>query len=289
MAADSELGIYLEEIRKLPLLTPERERQLADRIIAGDKHARDEMIRCNLRLVVSVARQFTHRGLSLADLIAEGNVGLIRAVEMFDPKFQTRFSTYATWWIRQAIRKAISTTAQSIRIPTYIHAKLGEMNDAAARFKNGNGRAPNSGELATEMGTTKRQTALVEQAQRTRRVTLQANDQSGAKTSAHEIIIDSNCQPPESQMETAEAISMIRHYVKYLTEREASIMTWRHGLDGNPPCTLDQIAKRIALTRERVRQIENQAMGKLHRMMHDRQYMVEQPTHRVRGAMRKMA
>jgi RNA polymerase primary sigma factor len=289
MAADSELGIYLEEIRKLPLLTAEQEKHLAGKVMAGDKAARDEMIRCNLRLVVSVARQFVHRGLSIADLIAEGNVGLIRAVEMFDPKFKTRFSTYATWWIRQAIRKAISTTGQSIRIPIYLHARISEMRDVKAQIQNGTGRAPDTAELANQMGTTPRQTALAEQAHRTRRVTLQASDSLDNKTSPREMIVDSNCLPPESQMETAEAISMIRHYVRYLTEREASIVTWRHGLDGNPPCTLDQIAVRVALTRERVRQIEVQAMTKLHRMMRDRQYMVEQPTRRVRGAMRKMA
>ena len=288
MAADMELGVYLEEIRKLPLLTPEREKELAVQILAGDQSARDEMIRSNLRLVVSVARRFTHRGLSLADLIAEGNVGLIRAVEMFKPKFQTRFSTYATWWIRQAIRKAISTTAQPIRIPTYMQTKIGEMNEATSRFKNGNGRTPDSTELADEMGATKRQTALVELAHRTRRVALQTDGPTKAKNSAHEVIVDSKCQSPGAEMETAETISLIRHYVRYLSEREASIVTWRHGLDGNPPCTLDQIAKRVDLTRERVRQIENQAMTKLHRLMHDRQYMLEEPNRRVRGAMRKM-
>jgi RNA polymerase primary sigma factor len=247
------------------------------------------MIRSNLRLVVSVARRFTHRGLSLADLIAEGNVGLIRAVEMFDPKYQTRFSTYATWWIRQSIRKAISTTSQPIRIPIYIQAKLSEMKQAASRFKNGNGRTPNSTELAGEMGATERQTALVERAGRARRVALQPDEQTQAKTSPHDVIVDSKCPVPGAEMETAETVSMIRHYVRYLSEREASIVTWRHGLDGNPPCTLDQIAKRVALTRERVRQIENQAMVKLHHMMHDRQYMLEESNRPVRGAMRKMA
>jgi RNA polymerase primary sigma factor len=288
MASDSELGVYLEEISKLPLLTPEREKELAALIFAGDQAARDEMIRSNLRLVVSVARRFSHRGLSLADMIAEGNVGLIRAVEMFNPKFQTRFSTYATWWIRQAIRKAISTTARPIRIPIYMQAKLGEMNEAAARFKNRKGRAPDHKELADAMGTTKRQTALVEQANRTRRINLRADGPDKSKTSVHEVIVDSKCPSPGAEMETAETISLIRHFVRYLSEREASILTWRHGLDGNPPCTLDQIARRVDLTRERVRQIENQATTKLHHLMHDREYMLEEPNRRVRGAMRKM-
>jgi RNA polymerase primary sigma factor len=289
MAASSELDIYLAEIRKLPLLTPERERQLAEGVVRGDKAARDELIRCNLRLVVSVARQFTRRGLSLVDIIAEGNVGLIRAVELFDPTFQTRFSTYATWWIRQAIRKAISTTTHSVRVPIYMNAKIRAMHDATARFQNGNGRRPDSAELAAEMGTTQRQTELFEKASRTRRVSLQASDPTGNKASAGELIVDANSQPPESQMEAAEVISMIRHYVRYLNEREASIVTWRHGLDGNPACTLGQIAARVALTRERVRQIELQAMRKLHLIMNDRQYMLEEPTTRVRGALRKMA
>ena len=289
MAADVELGIYLEEIRRAPLLTPEREKELAIKILAGDQAARDEMIRSNLRLVVSVARRFTHRGLSLADLIAEGNVGLIRAVEMFNPKFRTRFSTYATWWIRQAIRKAISATAAPIRIPTYMRAKLGEMNEAASRFRNGNGRSPNSRELAGEMGATERQTALLELAHRTRRIALPTDEPTKAANSACDVIVDSRCSSPGAEMETAEAISLIRRYVRYLSEREASIITWRHGLDGNPPCTLDQVARRVALTRERVRQIENQALAKLYRLMHDRQYMLEESNCLSRGALRKMA
>lgn len=289
MAIDHELGIYLGEIRQLPLLSAERERLLAGRVHAGDTAARDEMIRCNLRLVVSIARQFANRGLPLADLIADGNVGLIRAVEMFDPAFKTRFSTYATWWIRQAIRKAISNTAHSIRMPSYIHVRLGEMKDATARFEEGNGRLPNSAELAKAMGTTKRQTALVEQAGRTRRIALhQPNEERGSHP-IQDVLVDSSGQAPGFQMERAEAVSLIRHCVQYLTARESAIITWRHGLDGNRPCTLDQIAKRVDLTRERIRQIETHAMAKLHRLMHDRQYMLEQPTRQIRGTLRKMA
>jgi RNA polymerase primary sigma factor len=258
----STLETYLRDINQTPLLTPEEEKELAYRIEEGDSEARDLMVRANLRLVVSIARTCTGQGLSLQDLIEEGNLGLLRAAEGFDPSMNTRFSTYASYWIRQSMKRALVNTGKMIRIPSYMVELLNKWRRATAKLHDELGRPPSTEEVGRSLGLPKKQMAIIKKAIRVCTVTPQS-DHEDAGWSIDESVLDSRTKAPEHQLGEAEDRQRVLDLLDRLDQREATVLRMRYGLDNEAPSTLQGIGERLGLTRERVRQIENEALRKL--------------------------
>jgi RNA polymerase primary sigma factor len=285
MPKQEEISWYLTEIRKFPLLNARKEKSLALRIQRnGDEKARQEMIRCNLRLVVSIARKFMNRGVPLSDLIADGNIGLVRAVELFDPKKDVRFSTYAMWWIRQAIRRGMMLSARPIRVPVYMAQRISQLQGISRIQRNRFGDAEDKSELAGQMNTSLRSLALIERATHTMQ---NANTSSQEHPGLHlqDMLMDRRTPPPGQAMETVETIEIVQRLLGQLKEKESQIIQLRHGLCGKDPLTLEEIARQFGVTRERIRQIELVAIKKLGRMMQGREYMMHTPGVDVRGTL----
>jgi RNA polymerase primary sigma factor len=258
----SALETYLRDISQTPLLTPEEEKTLAYRIGDGDVEARDLMVRANLRLVVSIARTFTGQGLSLQDLIEEGNLGLLRATEGFDPSMNTRFSTYASYWIRQSMKRALVNTGKMIRIPSYMVELLNKWRRTAARLHDELGRTPTPEEIGRLLGLPKKQMAIIKRAIRVCTVTPQTDHEEDG-WSMDERILDSRTKTPELQLGEAEDRQRVLDLLDRLDQREATVLRMRYGLEDDAPTTLQEIGERLGLTRERVRQIESEALRKL--------------------------
>lgn len=263
---DSAIKLYLREIGQVKLLTPEEEVQLAARIKKGDKKAREHMIKANLRLVVKIARDYEGIGLPLLDLISEGNIGLMKAVERFDPKKGGKLSTYGSWWIKQSIKRALANQSKTIRLPVHLVDKISRMRRLAMKLQEELGREPTDEELADELQTTPGRVAQMRMAS-VRPASLDAPIGDDDSNSFSEIVQDEAAYNPYEQLEEKTVTSMLRDLVQNLDSREATILNYRFGLDGGPERTLEEVGEKFGVTRERVRQIQNIALRKLRKMI----------------------
>ena len=269
-ASDHTIEIYLREINRVKLLTADQERELAHEVQKGSVEARDHFALANLRLVVSIAKRYMNRGLVLLDLIEEGNVGLLRAVEKFDPAANCRFSTYATWWIKQSIRRALTNTVKTVRIPSYMVELINRWQQTTERMLLELGRVPTIDEVAQELDMTIENARNVRRALRTSRRYTQSFSVDSEAGSLDDVIVDPNCPDPPTVFAQATEVERMMGLVNSLDERENRILRLRFGLDyDRDPMTLKQIGAELGLTRERVRQIQNEALGRLLRSMSD--------------------
>ena len=263
---DTAIKLYLREIGLVKLLTPEEEIQLAARIKKGDKKAREQMIKANLRLVVKIARDYEGIGLPLLDLISEGNIGLMKAVERFDPAKGGKLSTYGSWWIKQSIKRALANQSKTIRLPVHLVDKISKMRRTAMRLQEELGREPTDEELGEELGITGSRVAQMRMAA-VRPASLDAPIGDDDSNNFAEVVEDENADTPYEQLEGKTVTKMLHEMVKTLDNREATILRARFGLDGGPQKTLEEVGAKFGVTRERVRQIQNIALKKLRKMI----------------------
>jgi RNA polymerase primary sigma factor len=263
---DTAIRLYLREIGLVKLLTPQEEIVLAARIKKGDKKAREHMIKANLRLVVKIARDYEGIGLPLLDLISEGNIGLMKAVERFDPKKGGKLSTYGSWWIKQSIKRALANQSKTIRLPVHMVDKISRMRRIALRLQEEFGREPTDEEIGEQLGITGSRVSQMRMAA-VRPASLDAPIGDDDSNNFGEVVEDENADTPYEQLEEKTVTGMLQEMVKTLDPREATILRFRFGLDGGNEKTLEDVGKKFGVTRERVRQIQNIALRKMRKMI----------------------
>jgi len=260
--SDSSMKLYLREISKTPLLTIEEENALAERIKNGDAEARSHMIRANLRLVVKIAHDYSGYGLSLSDLISEGNIGLMNAVERFDPEKGGKLSTYGAWWIKQSIKRALANQSKTIRLPIHMVDKIARMRRIASLLAESLGREPSDEELAAELGLPRQKIAMLKQAAQ-RPTSLDAPVNDGEATEYGDIISDESACDPLEMLSDKNLHDQIGGLLSILNERERRIIDERFGLNGLKPMLLEDVGREFGVSRERIRQLQNSALAKM--------------------------
>ena len=272
MVADA-LTLYMRSVGEVPLLTPAEEVKLAARIRRGDEKAREHLIRANLRFVIKIAREYEHLGLPLLDLINEGNIGLMLAVDRFDPRKGAKLTTYSALWIRQSIRRALASQGKTIRLPVYVVDQVYHLGKAEVRLREELGRDATPEELAEELKlSTGRVSELL--IARIRPTSLDAPLGDDDSSRLADVVADENAKIPGFNMDVGASLEMLRELLPKIPAREATILRLRFGLDGGVEKTLEEIGALMRLTRERIRQLQNVALGKLRRMMLERDSVV---------------
>jgi RNA polymerase primary sigma factor len=259
----SPLQIYLHDINDTPLLSAQEERELAERVALGDPLAREHMVKANLRLVVNIARGYLGKGLNLEDLIEEGNLGLMRAVEGFDGTMSTRFSTYASYWIKQSIRRAVMNNGKPIRLPAYMVSLLSKWRRATAVLADRLGRAPLHEEVGKALRLSKKKMGIVAKAIRVNNLTPHSENFEDSGPALDDVLADERNKGAETQLIEADDLDRIFEFLGSLEDREATVIRMRFGLDSYNPMTLREVGENLGLTRERVRQLESHALQKL--------------------------
>src|SRR6266853_608935 len=273
---ESDLGLkrYLQEIGQFPLLTPEQEVELAGKIKKGDGAARERMINANLRLVVTIARDYANFGLPLLDLISEGNIGLTKAVERFDPTKGAKLSTYAMWWIKQALKRALANQSKTIRLPVHLVDKVAKVRRVSLQMSDELGREPTDEELGEEIGIASEKVARLKSVG-IRPASLDAPIADNDSTEFSEVIGDDEAQTPFELLRDKNLLGEVEGLLEVLDPREKKIISQRFGLDGGKPKTLEDVGKDFGITRERIRQLQNIALAKLRRALIQREAVRE--------------
>ncbi len=266
----SALKLYLQEIGKTPLLTPTEEVELAAKIRQGDKSARDHMIQANLRLVVKIAHDYNNFGLPLLDLISEGNIGLVKAVERFDPSKGGKLSTYASWWIKQSIKRALANQSKTIRLPVHLVDKIAKMRRTAMQMAEELGREPHDEELAEVMGMSVNKVAHLKSVS-TRPSSLDAPVGDDENTEFGELVGDENADTPFEQLRSKSLLRDLNSIIDDMSGREADIIRLRFGLNGEKSKTLEEVGEMFNITRERVRQLQNIALHRMRKILIERE------------------
>lgn len=264
--ADSAIRLYLREIGQVKLLTIAEENQLAARIQRGDRKARDHMIRANLRLVVKIAHDYDGLGLPLLDLINEGNLGLMKAVGRFDPAKGGKLSTYAAWWIKQSIKRALANQSKTIRLPVHLVDKISRMRRISMKLQEVYGREPTDEEVADELGIPPGKVTQLRLAS-IRPTSLDAPIGDDDSNTYGEVVEDERAEDPYEKLEEKTVTHMLGEMIEQLDAREQKVLRFRFGLDGNTEKTLEEVGAYFGVTRERIRQIQNLALTKLRRMI----------------------
>lgn len=274
--SDSCLKFYLREISKTPLLTIAEETELAERIKMGDEAARTQMIQANLRLVVKIAQDYSGYGLSLSDLISEGNIGLMHAVERFDPEKGGKLSTYGAWWIKQSIKRALANQSKTIRLPIHMVDKIARMRRIASSLAESLGREPTDDELAEELGLPRQKIAMLKQASQ-RPTSLDAPINESDATEYGEVISDENATSPLDALSDKNLYGEISGLLSILNERERRIIDERFGLNGLKPMLLEDVGREFGVSRERIRQLQNSALEKMRKALMKKDKPAPQP------------
>ena len=272
--SDSGIKIYLREIGQIPLLTPLQEIELAAKIKVGDMAARSLMIRSNLRLVVKIAHDYANLGLPLLDLISEGNIGLMKAVERFDPAKGGKLSTYAAWWIKQSIKRALANQSKTIRLPVHLVDKISKMRRVAMQMSEELGREPTDDELAEEVGLSSGKISQLKTVS-IRPASLDAPISDDDSTEFGEIVGDLEALTPFEQLRDQNLRDEVGDLLGVLDDREKKIIFSRFGLDGGKAKTLEEVGKKFGVTRERIRQLQNIALMKLRRALQKKEKPIE--------------
>jgi RNA polymerase primary sigma factor len=260
------LNTYLQQISVIPLITVKEEVELADLIKKGDGKAREKMITANLRLVVKIAQQYSNIGLSLLDLINEGNIGLMKAVERFDPTKGGKLSTYAAWWIKQSIKRALANQSKTIRLPVHMVDRVMQMRRTSSELGERLGRDPTDDELASEMNLPVARVSLLKSVSK-KPASLDSPLGEGETSTLGEVVPDNNARNPFEKLEKKSLIGDVNLVLSKLEPREADIIRLRFGLEGRDPMTLEEVGAKIGVTRERVRQLQEQSLRLLRKNM----------------------
>ena len=267
---DSNIGLYLREISQVPLLTPQEEVKLAAQIKRGNKKAREKMIKANLRLVVKIAHDFGNYGLPLLDLVSEGNIGLMKAVERFDPKKGGKLSTYASWWIKQSIKRALANQSKTIRLPVHLVDKIGKIRRVAAQMTEELGREPSTEELAEELGLPPAKVAHLKNVA-VRPASLDAKINADDDTAFGDLVGDERAEDPFEALRDKDLREEVGDLLEVLDPRERKIISFRFGLGGGKERTLEEVGRKFGVTRERIRQLQNIALQKMRKALRKRE------------------